>query len=93
MTWSFEADLSRVSVLSLPPFAVACKVNETDLMDTMDLFVSLGLRDAGYTTVSGMGASTVVLCNRVAQNGHPLSQSMTAGPRAVTSMALSSPIQ
>lgn len=27
-------------------------------METMDLFVSLGLRDAGYTTVSGEYASS-----------------------------------
>jgi alpha-galactosidase len=30
----------------------ACSVNETLMMQTMDLFVSLGLRDAGYDTVS-----------------------------------------
>ena len=45
--------LGRTPLLGFNSWNVfACEVNETVMRDTMDAFVTLGLRDAGYDTVS-----------------------------------------
>jgi len=54
LTEALDNGLGRVPLLGFNSWNVfACKVNETLMKMTMDQFVSTGLRDAGYDTVSG----------------------------------------
>lgn len=52
-TSALDNSLGRTPLLGFNSWNIfACSVNETKMRTTMDAFVSLGLRDAGYDTVS-----------------------------------------
>jgi alpha-galactosidase len=52
-SYALDNGLGRTPLLGFNSWnSFACNVNEEDMKNTMDAFVSLGLRDAGYKYVS-----------------------------------------
>lgn len=99
-TAGLDNGLGRTPLLGFNSWNVfACEVNETVMRDTMDAFVTLGLRDAGYDTVSvddcewsaaSRRPATSAACDRA--RGCPSTQAGWAHSRAADGTIQADPV-